>query len=77
MSLPVSKTALDRLGNRLITGGQVDEADRVTLAQVADTYQQALDEAKARLEGWAIPPPHESRRPGLLLRSFVAKLRCG
>jgi ppGpp synthetase/RelA/SpoT-type nucleotidyltranferase len=58
MTLPVSKTALDRLGDRLAAGDQVAEADRVTLAQVAGAYQQDLDEVKAHLGtlGYAATP---------------------
>jgi ppGpp synthetase/RelA/SpoT-type nucleotidyltranferase len=50
MTLPVSKTALDRLGSRLAADEQVSESDRVTLAQVAGAYQQAVDAVKAQLE---------------------------
>ena len=61
MSLPVTKTALDRLGHRLSAGDQVVEVDRVMLAQVAGAYQQALDEAEARLGGTWLSSYHASQ----------------
>lgn len=63
MSLPVSKRALDRLGNRLMAGDQVAEADRMMFAQVASAYQQALDEAKARVGDLGYPATTRGRAP--------------
>jgi hypothetical protein len=71
MSLPVTKTALDRLGHRLSAGDQVIEVDLVMIAQVAGAYQQALDEAKARLGGLGYPPTTRVKTTGTL----VEKLR--
>jgi ppGpp synthetase/RelA/SpoT-type nucleotidyltranferase len=71
MSLPVSKTALDRLGSKLIAGDQVVEADRAVLAAVAGAYQQALDEVKVRLVGLGYPATTRVKTTGTL----VEKLR--
>lgn len=70
MLLPVSKTALDRLGNRLTAGDEVDEADRVTLAQVVGAYQQVLDEVKAHLGGLGYPATTRVKTTGTLIEKL-------
>lgn len=49
MSLPVSKSALDRLGVRLISSDPITESDLQELAFVAHAYQTALDHTKLHL----------------------------
>jgi ppGpp synthetase/RelA/SpoT-type nucleotidyltranferase len=49
MGLPVSKTALDRLGVRLASSDSITESDLQELAIVARAYQSALDRAKLHL----------------------------
>ena len=49
MSLPVSKSALDRLGVRLISSDPITESDLQELAFVAHAYQTALDQTKLHL----------------------------
>jgi hypothetical protein len=71
MSLPVSKTALDRLGRRLTAEDQVVEADRGALADVAGAYQQALEEAEARMVELGYPATTRVKTTGTL----VEKLR--
>jgi ppGpp synthetase/RelA/SpoT-type nucleotidyltranferase len=75
MSLPVSKTALDRLGGRLIAGDQVMEADRVALAHVVGAYQQALDEAKARLVELGYPATTRVKTTGTLIEKLRREAR--
>ena len=55
----------------MIVGDQVVETDRVVLAQVAGAYQQALDEAKARLGDLGYPSTTRVKTTGTL----VEKLR--
>jgi ppGpp synthetase/RelA/SpoT-type nucleotidyltranferase len=49
MGLPVSKSALDRLGVRLASSDSISESDLQELAIVASAYQSALDRAKLHL----------------------------
>jgi len=47
--LPMTKSALDRLGTRLAAGNRVSNADLEKLAAVAAVCQRVLNEAKAEL----------------------------
>src|SRR5690349_20979771 len=49
MPLPISKTALDRLGARLAAYEPAAEADREAFAAVASFYQEVLDTVTAQL----------------------------
>lgn len=49
MPLPVSKTALDRLGAKLTANDSIAEDDLEALAQVVGAYQEVLDGVKSRL----------------------------
>lgn len=49
MGLPVSKSALDRLGVRLASSDSITESDLQELAIVASAYQSSLDRTKLRL----------------------------
>jgi ppGpp synthetase/RelA/SpoT-type nucleotidyltranferase len=70
-ALPMSKTALDRLGARLAAGDQIDDADRETLARVVDVYQQVLDDVKAELTALG----HEATTRVKTTGTLVEKLR--
>lgn len=48
MPLPMSKSALDRLGERLASG-PITESDLESLALAVDAYQQVLDDVKDQL----------------------------
>ena len=48
-ALPMSKSALDRLGAHLAAGDEVSDADLANLALVVDAYQLVLDQVKAEL----------------------------
>jgi ppGpp synthetase/RelA/SpoT-type nucleotidyltranferase len=50
MSLPISKSALDRLGTRLAASESVSETDREAFAVVANSYQAVLDTVTSQLE---------------------------
>lgn len=49
MPLPVSKSALDRIGSRLAASDPIEEADLAELAPVLTAYQEVLDQVKAEL----------------------------
>ena len=49
MGLPISKSALDRLGVRLASSDSITESDLQELAIVASAYQSSLDRTKLRL----------------------------
>lgn len=71
MPLPVSKSALDRLGVRLAAGDSVSEEDLVGLAQVVDAYQDVLNGVKRRLSGLGFSATTRMKTTGTL----VDKLR--
>ena len=77
MPLPMSKSSLDRLGNRLITGDQIAGRDLQELAQAADAYQRVLDQVKAYLAGLGYHPTTRVKTTGTLvdkLRRETARL---
>jgi len=47
--LPISRSALDRLGERLAEADRISEEDYSLLLEVVTAYQAALDEARRRL----------------------------
>lgn len=47
--LPISRSALDRLGERLAASDHISDADYDLLAQVLDAYRVAMDETRDRL----------------------------
>jgi hypothetical protein len=49
--LPISRSGLDRLGERLAVSGTPTEDDQVLLQQVLAAYDEALAPVQARLEG--------------------------
>jgi ppGpp synthetase/RelA/SpoT-type nucleotidyltranferase len=49
MPLPVSKSALDRPGVRLVSGDSISDDDLVDLARIVDAYQDVLNRVKLRL----------------------------
>jgi hypothetical protein len=56
MPLPVSKGALNRLGDRLIANESIAPADLEELASVLAAYQQVLDRVKAQIRDLGCPP---------------------
>jgi ppGpp synthetase/RelA/SpoT-type nucleotidyltranferase len=50
-TLPMSRSALDRLGERLKSADHIAEDDLDSLAQVADVHQGVLDDLKDELAG--------------------------
>jgi len=67
----MSKTALDRLGTELVTGGQVSDVDLENLARVVDAYQQVLDDVQAQLTTFGYDATTRVKTTSTL----VAKLR--
>jgi ppGpp synthetase/RelA/SpoT-type nucleotidyltranferase len=49
MPLPVSKSALDRLGVRLVAGDSISDNDLAELARIVNAYQDVLNGVKLRL----------------------------
>ena len=70
MSLPMTKSALDRLGARLAASDPVANADLEELARAVGAYQKVLDEVKGQLTELGYGRPPESRPPGRWLTSF-------
>jgi ppGpp synthetase/RelA/SpoT-type nucleotidyltranferase len=71
MPLPMSKSALDRLGNKLATGTDVPDEDLDQLAEVVRAYQVLLDELKAQVVGLGFEPTTRVKTT----RSLIDKLR--
>jgi ppGpp synthetase/RelA/SpoT-type nucleotidyltranferase len=70
MPLPMSKSALDRLGAKLamVTPASDDELDQ--LAEVIRAYQVVLDEVKARLVGLGFSPTTRVKTKGTLIEKL-------
>lgn len=72
VSLPVSRSALDRLGKRLAAAGaEPADEDLEQLLEVLDAYQQALDEAQQRMGRLGYQPTTRTKTTSVL----VDKLR--
>lgn len=77
MPLPISKTALDRLGVRLAAGDSVSEEDLAALAQVIDAYQDVLNGVKHQLSELGFSATTRMKTTGTLvdkLRRETARL---
>lgn len=69
--LPISRSALDRLGERLVADDRISDADYALLLDVMTAYQQALDEARRRLVALGYEPTTRVKTTSVL----VDKLR--
>lgn len=67
MPLPVSKSELNRLGQRLIASDRISEADLAELALVLNAYQQALEQVKIRLRGLGFSATDRVKTTGTLI----------
>ena len=54
-TLPMSRSALDRLGERFNNADQIAENDLEKLAQVVDVHQEVLDDLKDELADLGYP----------------------
>jgi ppGpp synthetase/RelA/SpoT-type nucleotidyltranferase len=70
-TLPMSKTALDRLGAHLAAGSEVSDEDLANLARAVDAYQQVLDGVKGQLTSLG----YEATTRVKTTRTLVEKLR--
>jgi ppGpp synthetase/RelA/SpoT-type nucleotidyltranferase len=70
MSLPISRSQLDRLGERLSAASSVGEEDRVLLEQVLAAYDEALAAAQARLEGLGFAVTGRLKTTGTLIEKL-------
>lgn len=66
MPLPITRSALDRLGKRLCCD-PVSAEDWVLFAEVLDAYQATLDDAQAILEGQGFEPTTRVKSTGTLV----------
>jgi hypothetical protein len=69
-ALPMSKTALDRLGQKLAGGDQVSDSDLADLAPVVDAYQGVLDDVKAQLTDLGFDATTRVKTTGTLLEKL-------
>ena len=69
--LPISRSALDRLGERLAASDEISDEDYRLLAEVLDAYATALAEAQRRLQALGYAPTTRLKTTGVL----VEKLR--
>jgi ppGpp synthetase/RelA/SpoT-type nucleotidyltranferase len=67
MPLPMSKSALDRLGARLAAEGQASDEDLDQLAEVLRVYQVVLDNVKIQLAGLGFAPTMRVKTIGTLI----------
>lgn len=77
MVLPISKSALDRLGVRLAAGEVVSDDDLADLARVVDIYQNVLNGVKLKLTDLAYDATTRIKTTGTLvdkLRRETARL---
>lgn len=65
--LPISRSALDRLGERLAASDQISDDDFTLLQQVLDAYQVALVEAQQRLSAMGFAPTIRVKTTGVLI----------
>jgi ppGpp synthetase/RelA/SpoT-type nucleotidyltranferase len=69
--LPISRTALDKLGDRLVASDDISDEDYALLADVLSAYQAALLEVQERLVALGYAPTTRTKTTGVL----VEKLR--
>lgn len=65
--LPMSRTAVDKLGKRLAAGDAVSDHDLDLLLEVLNAYQDALDETQTRLAGLGYHPTSRTKTTGVLI----------
>jgi ppGpp synthetase/RelA/SpoT-type nucleotidyltranferase len=68
--LPISKSALDRLGARLATAEDTADEDLQELAGVAGAYQDILDRVKAQLNALDYAPTTRVKTTGTLIEKM-------
>jgi ppGpp synthetase/RelA/SpoT-type nucleotidyltranferase len=69
--LPISKTQLDKLGDRLRDADEIDTEDRDLLAAVLGVYDEALEQMKEHLRGLGLQPTDRLKTIG----TTIDKLR--
>lgn len=65
--LPISRSALDRLGERLAASEEISDADYDLLLQVLTAYQAALVETQDRLTSLGYAPTTRVKTTGVLI----------
>jgi ppGpp synthetase/RelA/SpoT-type nucleotidyltranferase len=65
--LPVSRSALDKLGKRLAADSVVSDADLDLLLEVLTAYQAALDETQQRLRALGYSPTSRTKTTSVLI----------
>lgn len=65
--LPMSRTAVDRLGKRLAASDDVSDADLDLLLEVLTAYQDALDETQTRLRELGYNPTSRTKTTSVLV----------
>lgn len=68
--LPISRSALDRLGERLAASDEVDDADLDLLRDVLNAYQAALAEVQDRLVALGYAPTTRTKTTGVLIEKL-------
>lgn len=65
--LPISRTAVDKLGKRLASEERVSDEDLPLLLEVLGAYQDALDVAQVRLNNLGYRPTGRTKTTGVLI----------
>ena len=65
--LPISRSALDRLGERLVASEEINDEDYALLEQVLDAYQAALVAARTRLVSLGFEPTTRVKTTSVLI----------
>ena len=68
--LPISRSALDRLGERLAAADRISDEDYALLLEVLTAYQDALDEARARLVTLGYEPTTRVKTTSVLIEKL-------
>jgi hypothetical protein len=68
--LPISRSALDRLGERLAASDDITDDDYALLLQVLTAYQAALGETRERLVALGYAPTTRTKTTGVLIEKL-------
>lgn len=68
--LPISRSALDRLGERLAASEQISDDDYALLASVLDAYAVALSDVQQRLTALGYAPTTRVKTTGVLIEKL-------
>lgn len=75
MPLPMSKSALDRLGSKLATGAAASDDELDQFAKVVRAYQVVLDDVKAQLAGLGFAPTTRVKTNSTLIEKLKREHR--